>query len=86
MRRGQLSHDFFTGMLGYVVKGLAFSGYKTKEFWELEGSPETEGYAELLAERPIPDAMLREVVTGRRHHRDAIDGVSRLLGQRLRDG
>ena len=84
MRRGELSHDFFTGMLGYVVKGLAYSGYKTREFWELEGAPETEGYVELLAERPIPDAQLQEIVAGRRHHRDAIDEVSRLLGQRLK--
>ena len=84
MRRGHLSHDFFTGMLGYVVKGLAYSGYKTREFWELEGAPATEGYVELLAERPIPEALLREVVDGRRHNREAIDGVSRMLGQRLK--
>ena len=86
MRRGQLSHEFFTGMLGYVVKGLAYSGYKTREFWELEGAPETEGYVELLAERPVPDPLLREVVSGREHHRSAIDEVSRLLGQRLKAG
>ena len=85
MRRGQLSHDFFTGMLGYVVKGLAYSGYKTREFWELEGAPETEGYVELLAEKPCPDTLLREVVSGRNHYRNAIDEVSRLLGQRLKD-
>ena len=84
MRRGQLSHDFFTGMLGYVVKGLAYSGYKTREFWELEGAPETEGYIELLMEQSVPDALLQEVVAGRRHYREAIGEVSRLLGQHLK--
>ncbi|MEI6556914.1 MAG: hypothetical protein WCO00_00795 [Rhodospirillaceae bacterium] len=84
MRRGQLSHGFFTGMLGYVVKGLAFSGYKTREFWELEGAPETEGYVELLAEKPVPDDQLQAIVAARPHHQEAIAAVSALLGQRLR--
>ncbi len=84
MRSGELSPEFFSAMLGYVVKGLAFSGYKTREFWELEGAPETEGYVELLAEKPIPEALLREAVGGRRARREAIDAVSRRLGQRLK--
>ena len=85
MRLGQLSHAFFTGMLGYVVKGLAYSGYKTREFWELEGGPETEGYIELLSERPIPDADLQAAVAGRHHCRPSVDSLSRLLGQCLKE-
>ena len=85
MRRGQLDHAFFTGMLGYVVKGLAYSGYKTREFWELEGGPETEGYIELLSERPISDADLQAVVAARRHCRRPIDNLSHRLGQYLNE-
>ncbi len=84
MRGGALIPGFYAALLGYVVKGLAYSGYKTKEFWDLEGAPATEGYVELLLERPIPDAALREAVSGRESRRGAIAELSRLLGQRLK--
>ncbi len=85
MRDGQLSPEFFTSMLGYVIKGLAYSGYKTREFWELEGAPAPEGYVELLEEKSVPGALLQTIVAGRQRCRDAIREVSRLLGRRLNE-
>ncbi|CAK0767345.1 hypothetical protein CCP2SC5_410002 [Azospirillaceae bacterium] len=85
MRRGNLNYALFTNMLDYVARGLTYNGYKTKEFWEQEGAPETEGYIELIYEKQIPKDVLDDIVGQRRYYSDAVNAVSCQLGQRLKD-
>ena len=80
MGRRRLDDVFLANMTAYVAKGLAFSGYKTREFWELEGGPDTEGYVELFLEHPIPPEAVEEVVRRRPEYGDAIAEISGLLG------
>jgi hypothetical protein len=84
MHRGSLGDPQFSGMLDYVIKGLAYSGYKTREFWELEGAPETEGYIELLAERALPPEIRDEIITQRPRHAEAVETLANLLGRPVR--
>jgi len=86
MRQGSLDRAFFTSMLDYVTKGLTYSGYKTKEFWELEGAPETDGYVELFLEKGMPVGLLDDLARQRRTYGDAVHAISCLLGQRLGAG
>lgn len=81
IRRGRLTDGFLATMVEYVAKGLTYSGYKTREFWELEGAPATEGYVELFLERPVPSATVEAIVGRRRDQVEAITEVAGLLAQ-----
>jgi len=83
MREGSLSDDFLANMLDYVAKGLTYNGYKTKDFWELEGAPETEGYIELIYEKQMPRAILNSIVSLAPRHSEPIEAVSCQLGRSL---
>ena len=83
MREGSLSDGFLATMLDYVAKGLTYNGYKTKDFWELEGAPETEGYIELIYEKQMPRAILNSIVSLAPRHSEPIEAVSCQLGRSL---
>ncbi len=83
MRQGNLTDALLATMLDYVAKGLTYNGYKTKDFWELEGAPETEGYIELIFEKPIPRDILNGIIAQAPSHGEALHAVSCHLGTAL---
>ncbi|MEI6986870.1 MAG: hypothetical protein WCK65_12150 [Rhodospirillaceae bacterium] len=80
---GNFDHVFFPRMVDYVIKGLTYNGYKTKEFWQLGGAMKTDGYIELLSENQVPKDLLDDIAKQRYNHVDPVAAVSLQLGRWL---